>query len=49
MLTVLYVHAIATVLAPLLVRRWGRQAFYPLALAPAGSLVWLTLNWPGAG
>ncbi|MFL0290824.1 Na+/H+ antiporter subunit A [Mycobacterium sp. SMC-18] len=49
MLTVLYVHAIATVLAPLLVRRWGRRAFYPLALAPAGSLVWLASNWPGTG
>lgn len=49
MLTVLYVHATATVLAPLLVRRWGRRAFYPLALAPAGSLIWLALNWPGTG
>ncbi|MDR3662570.1 MAG: Na+/H+ antiporter subunit A [Mycobacterium sp.] len=49
MLTVLYVHAVATVLAPPLVRRWGRQAFYPLALAPAGSLIWLALNWPGTG
>jgi multicomponent Na+:H+ antiporter subunit A len=49
MLTVLYAHAVATAVAPLLVQRWGRRAFYPLALVPAGSLVWLVQNWPGAG
>ena len=36
-------------LAPLLVYRWGRTAFYPLALVPLGSLVWVALHWPGAG
>ena len=34
MLAVLFAHAVATALAPLLVYRWGRQAFYPLALVP---------------
>ncbi|SEH50117.1 multisubunit sodium/proton antiporter, MrpA subunit /multisubunit sodium/proton antiporter, MrpB subunit [Mycolicibacterium rutilum] len=42
-------HAVATALAPLLVYRWGRMAFYPLALVPLGSLIWVVLNWPGAG
>jgi len=48
MLAVLYAHALAAVVAPVLVRRWGRMAFYPLALAPLGSLSWVILNWPGA-
>lgn len=46
MLAVLVAHAVATALAPLLVARWGRAAFYPLALVPLGSLVWVALNWP---
>ncbi|MDH6198017.1 multicomponent Na+:H+ antiporter subunit A [Mycobacterium frederiksbergense] len=46
MLAVLLAHAVATALAPLLVARWGRMAFYPLALVPLGSLVWVALNWP---
>ncbi|AFM15339.1 NADH:ubiquinone oxidoreductase subunit 5 (chain L)/multisubunit Na+/H+ antiporter, MnhA subunit [Mycolicibacterium chubuense NBB4] len=49
MLAILAAHAAATLLAPLLVYRWGRLAFYPLALVPLGSLVWVALNWPGAG
>ncbi len=48
MLAILAAHAVATLLAPLLVHRWGRKAFYPLALVPLGSLVWVALNWPGA-
>jgi multicomponent Na+:H+ antiporter subunit A len=48
MLAILFAHAVATALAPLLVYRWGRMAFYPLALVPLGSLVWVALNWPGA-
>ncbi|MGZ6777563.1 MAG: Na+/H+ antiporter subunit A, partial [Mycobacterium sp.] len=48
MLAVLFAHAVATALAPLLVYRWGRRAFYPLALVPLGSLVWVALNWPGS-
>src|ERR1700754_1676145 len=49
MLAVLFAHAVATALAPLLVYRWGRMAFYPLALVPLGSLVWVALHWPGRG
>ncbi|MGB0435898.1 MAG: Na+/H+ antiporter subunit A [Mycobacterium sp.] len=47
MLAILAAHAVATLLAPLLVHRWGRTAFYPLALVPLVSLVWVALNWPG--
>ncbi len=49
MLVILFAHAVATALAPLLVYRWGRMAFYPLSLVPLGSLVWVALNWPGPG
>src|SRR5262245_6795332 len=49
MLAVLFAHAVATALAPLLVYRWGRMAFYPLALVPLGSLVWVGLHWPHSG
>ncbi|HEX2073141.1 MAG TPA: Na+/H+ antiporter subunit A [Geodermatophilus sp.] len=41
MTAVLLVHALAAVLAPLLVRWWGRQAFAVLALAPAAGFAWL--------
>lgn len=46
MLAILLAHAAAAALAPLLVRRYGRLAFYPLALVPLGSLSWVVLNWP---
>jgi multicomponent Na+:H+ antiporter subunit A len=46
MLAILYAHAIAALVAPVLVHRWGRRAFYPLALVPLGSLPWVALNWP---
>lgn len=49
MLVILLAHAIAAAVAPVLVRRWGRQAFYPLALVPALSLIWVVMNWPAAG
>ncbi|MGE2733607.1 Na+/H+ antiporter subunit A [Mycolicibacterium vaccae] len=49
MLAILAAHAVATMLAPLLVYRWGRRAFYPLALVPAVSLIWVFTNWPGQG
>jgi multicomponent Na+:H+ antiporter subunit A len=49
MLAILFAHAVATAVAPLLVHRWGRTAFYPLALVPLGSLIWVALNWPGPG
>jgi multicomponent Na+:H+ antiporter subunit A len=46
MLGILAAHALATALAPLLVLRLGRRAFYPLALVPLGSLIWVLANWP---
>jgi multicomponent Na+:H+ antiporter subunit A len=49
MLAILCAHAVATALAPLLVARWGRIAFYPLAVVPLVSLVWVGLNWPEPG
>ncbi|TRW82768.1 Na+/H+ antiporter subunit A [Mycolicibacterium sp. 018/SC-01/001] len=49
MLAILTAHAVATLLAPVLVLRWGRRAFYPLSLVPLGSLVWVAGNWPGSG
>jgi multicomponent Na+:H+ antiporter subunit A len=49
MLVILLAHAIAAAVAPVLVRRWGRLAFYPLALVPAASLIWVAPNWPRAG
>ncbi|KMO79303.1 Na+/H+ antiporter subunit A [Mycolicibacterium chubuense] len=49
MLAILAAHAVATVLAPVLVHRWGRRAFYPLALVPLGSLIWVAGHWPGSG
>ncbi len=49
MLAILLAHAVAAAVAPLLVYRWGRLAFYPLAFVPAASLIWVALNWPGSG
>ncbi|CAN3126839.1 Multisubunit sodium/proton antiporter MrpA subunit /multisubunit sodium/proton antiporter MrpB subunit [Mycobacterium sp. smrl_JER01] len=49
MLAILAAHAVAAVVAPLLVYRWGRMAFYPLALVPLGSLIWVLQNWPARG
>lgn len=46
MLAVLLAHAVAALVAPLLVNRWGRRAFYPLAVVPAASLIWVATNWP---
>ncbi|WP_430334009.1 Na+/H+ antiporter subunit A [Rhodococcus sp. ACT016] len=45
MLVILIAHAIAAVLAPLVVRSIGRNAFYPLALVPLASLGWVIANW----
>ncbi len=45
MLAVLLAHAVAAVVAPLLVRWWGRNAFLALALVPAASLGWVIGNW----
>lgn len=46
MLAILLAHTVGAVIAPLLVRRWGRAAFYPLGLIPLVSLVWVVANWP---
>lgn len=40
MLVLVAVHALAAVVAPGLVRRFGRRALYAVALAPAATLVW---------
>ncbi|MFC9516191.1 Na+/H+ antiporter subunit A [Nocardiaceae bacterium NPDC056970] len=45
MLVILIAHAIAAVLAPLVVRSIGRNAFFPLALVPLASLGWVIANW----
>jgi len=46
MLAILLAHAVAAAMAPVLVHRWGRLAFYPLAAVPAASLIWVGRNWP---
>ena len=43
----LLAHLVAALVAPLLVRRLGRSAFYPLAVVPAASAVWLA-TWTRA-
>ncbi|SNS64429.1 Na+/H+ antiporter subunit A [Rhodococcoides kyotonense] len=45
MLAILIAHTVAAVFAPLLVRWWGRNAFFPLALVPLVSLGWVVANW----
>ncbi len=45
MLAVLLAHAVAAVLAPLVVRQFGRNGFYPLSLVPLVSLGWVIANW----
>lgn len=45
MLAILIAHTVAAVLAPLLVRWWGRNAFFALALVPLASLGWVFANW----
>ena len=45
LLAILLAHAAAALLAPLLVRWWGRNAFFPLALVPLLSLLWVFGNW----
>ncbi|MEV0327351.1 Na+/H+ antiporter subunit A [Micromonospora echinospora] len=40
MLVLVAVHALAAVIAPALVRTWGRRALYLVAAVPAATLVW---------
>ncbi|MGY1664661.1 Na+/H+ antiporter subunit A [Geodermatophilus sp. SYSU D00696] len=44
MIALLSLHLLAALLAPLLVRWWGRQAFLVLALVPAAGFVWTVLQ-----
>ncbi|MCD5420782.1 Na+/H+ antiporter subunit A [Rhodococcus pyridinivorans] len=45
MIAILVAHAVAALLAPLLVRVMGRNAFLPLAVVPLASLGWVVTNW----
>lgn len=45
LLAILIAHAVAAVTAPLFVRVWGRNAFFPLSLVPLASLGWVVANW----
>ncbi|WP_104525141.1 Na+/H+ antiporter subunit A [Blastococcus atacamensis] len=47
MLALLLLHLVAAVLAPVLVRCWGRNAFLALALVPAASLGWILTRLTG--
>ncbi|RZU34218.1 Na+/H+ antiporter subunit A [Blastococcus saxobsidens] len=47
MLALLLLHLVAAVLAPVLVRWWGRDAFLALALVPAASFVWVLTRLTG--
>lgn len=44
MLALLGAHFVAAMAAPLFVRWWGRNAFFPLALAPLSAVAWAVLN-----
>ncbi|MDV8069795.1 Na+/H+ antiporter subunit A [Rhodococcus sp. IEGM 1366] len=45
MLSILLAHAVAALLAPLVVRRFGRNGFFPLSLVPLVSLGWVIDKW----
>lgn len=45
MLSILLAHAVAALLAPLVVRRFGRNGFFPLSLVPLISLGWVIDKW----
>ncbi|WP_410812952.1 Na+/H+ antiporter subunit A [Micromonospora sp. 067-2] len=49
MLVLLILHVVAALSAPLLVRRWGPRACYPLALAPAAAFCWAVARTPAVG
>ncbi|MEH0827623.1 proton-conducting transporter transmembrane domain-containing protein, partial [Micromonospora sp. CPCC 205714] len=46
MLVLLLLHLAAALAAPLLVRRWGPRACYPLAVAPAAAFGWALTRTP---
>ena len=45
MTALLLAHLLAAVVAPVLVRWWGRTAFLVLALVPAAGLAWVLSRW----
>ncbi|GIJ39161.1 Na+/H+ antiporter subunit A [Micromonospora andamanensis] len=47
MLALVAVHALTAVIAPALVRLWGRNALYLVALAPGATLVWALTQTAG--
>ncbi|MYR07094.1 Na+/H+ antiporter subunit A [Gordonia sp. SID5947] len=49
MISVLAALAVSALLAPPVIKWLGTRGFYVLALAPAGALVWVVLNWPQEG
>ncbi|MDY6811662.1 MAG: proton-conducting transporter membrane subunit, partial [Actinomycetota bacterium] len=48
MIGVLVALALSALCAPPVIKWLGTRGFYVLALAPAGALVWVILNWPTA-
>ena len=46
---VLVALALSALCAPPVIKWLGTRGFYVLALAPAGALIWVILNWPTAG
>ncbi|MGC4962877.1 Na+/H+ antiporter subunit A [Gordonia sp. DT101] len=49
MISVLAALALCALLAPPVIKWLGTRGFYVLALAPAGALVWVIVNWPQEG
>ena len=49
MILLLVLHAGAALAAPLAIARWGRRAFWGLALAPAAAAGWAAFHAPHAG
>ena len=45
MVGLLILHVAAALVAPLLVRWWGRNACYVLALVPASAFGWALAHW----
>ena len=45
MRAILLAHAVAALLAPLVVRRLGRNGFFPLAIVPLAGLGWVIDKW----
>ncbi|HQV19642.1 MAG TPA: Na+/H+ antiporter subunit A, partial [Gordonia sp. (in: high G+C Gram-positive bacteria)] len=48
MIAVLVALGLCALFAPPVIHRMGTRGFYLLALAPAGALIWVIVNWPRA-